>query len=84
MDIFVDEYSGLTILAALILVLALAILSRRARWQEYAIVGAISLALIVGWWNIRPTQTPLMDDAKTVQAMIGEGKPVLLEFQSPY
>ena len=25
-----------------------------------------------------------MDDAKQVQAMIGDGKPVLLEFQSPY
>jgi thioredoxin 1 len=25
-----------------------------------------------------------MDDAKMVQEMIGDGKPVLLEFQSPY
>jgi hypothetical protein len=29
-------------------------------------------------------QTPLIGEAADVQAMIGKGKPVLLEFQSPY
>jgi hypothetical protein len=42
------------------------------------------LALFTAWSLVHPRQTPLMDDAKEVRAMIGAGKPVLLEFQSPY
>lgn len=83
-DSILGPYSGIVVLIAAILVMAIAILSRRARQQEFIWVGALALLMVAGWVAIRPTQTPLMDDAKEVQAMIGAGKPVLLEFQSPY
>jgi len=46
--------------------------------------GVIIAGMITAWVIMHPRQTPLMDDAKMVQEMIGAGTPVLLEFQSPY
>ena len=46
--------------------------------------SVIVTGLVVAWAALHPRPTLLMDDAKEVQAMIGTGKPVLLEFQSPY
>lgn len=82
--LILGPYSAIVIMVTAILVMAIAILSRRARRQEFILVGALTLIMITLWVVVRPTQTPLMDDAKEVQAMIGAGKPVLLEFQSPY
>ncbi len=83
-DSILGPYSGVVVLIATILVMAIAILSRRARRQEFILVGVLTIVIVSAWGILRPTQTPLMGDAKTVQAMIGAGKPVLLEFQSPY
>jgi len=77
-------YSGVVVLITAILVMAIAILSRRARRQEFILVGSLAVVMIGAWGIVHPRQTPLMNDAQTVQDMIGAGKPVLLEFQSPY
>ena len=50
----------------------------------FTAVGMIVTGLVTAWVILHPRQTPLMDDAKVVQDMIGAGTPVLLEFQSPY
>ena len=47
-------------------------------------LGVVIIGMTLAWVGLHPRQTPLMDDAKMVQEMIGQGKPVLLEFQSPY
>lgn len=77
-------YSFLLLAAALTAVAALVLLTRRPKWNDYLAFGVIVTGLITAWVVLRPRQTPLMDDAKMVQEMIGSGKPVLLEFQSPY
>jgi hypothetical protein len=46
--------------------------------------GVIFVALVYAWIAIHPRQTPLMENAQAVKDMIGQGQPVLLEFQSPY
>lgn len=79
-----NQYSAVLIAAALILAAALVVTIRKAQWYDYLALGIIIAGLIVAWLLLHPVQTPLMDDAKTVQSMIGQGKPVLLEFQSPY
>ncbi len=69
---------GLTLIAGLIL------LTRNPKWTDFLSFGVIVAGLLVSWIILHPRQTPLMSDAKAVQDMIGRGKPVLLEFQSPY
>ena len=79
-----NQYSFLLIAAALTLVTGLVLLSNKPKWNDFLAFGVIVAGLITAWIIMHPRQTPLMDDAKMVQEMIGAGKPVLLEFQSPY
>lgn len=79
-----NQYSFLLIAAALTLVAGLVLLSNKPKWNDYVAFGVIAGGLITAWIIMHPRQTPLMDDAKMVREMIGAGKPVLLEFQSPY
>jgi len=65
-------------------VVGLILLTDKPKWNDYLAFSVIVGAYIVAWMILHPRQTPLMEDAKTVQAMIGAGTPVLLEFQSPY
>ena len=79
-----NQYSAVFIAAALLLIVIIFIFSRKPRWQETLALGVIVAGLVTAWIILHPVQTPLMEDAKKVQGMIGQGKPVLLEFQSPY
>jgi len=79
-----NQYSAVFIAAILMLVTVIFVFSRKARWQEILALGVITAGLFTAWFSLHPVQTPLMEDAKKVQAMIGQGKSVLLEFQSPY
>lgn len=77
-------YSFLFIAIGFALIAGIILLSNKPKWNDYVAFGVIVGGLIVAWTILHPRQTLLMDDAKNVQAMIGTGKPVLLEFQSPY
>lgn len=77
-------YSYLFIAAGFACVAGVILLSNKPKWTDYLAFGVIVSGLIIAWTVLHPRQTLLMDDAKNVQAMIGTGKPVLLEFQSPY
>ncbi len=80
----VNQYSfvvvGVFILAATVLLA----LRFKSRWQELLAIGVVAAALVTAWLVLHPLQTPRIQDAQSVRAMIGQGKPVLLEFQSPY
>jgi hypothetical protein len=69
---------SLTAVAGLIL------LTDKPKWNDFLAFGVITTALLSAWIILHPRQTPLMDNSKLVQQMIGAGTPVLLEFQSPY
>lgn len=77
-------YSFIFIAAGFAFIAGVILLSNKPKWNDYLAFGVIAGGLIVAWTILHPRQTLLMDDAKNVQAMIGTGKPVLLEFQSPY
>lgn len=79
-----NQYSFVFIASALILIGIIFVLSRKLRWRDMLGLGVIAAGIVTAWFILHPVQTPLMEDAKQVQAMIGQGKPVLLEFQSPY
>lgn len=84
LKLLTNEYSFLTIAVAFAIITGVILLTNKPKWNDYLAYGVILAALVAAWGILHPRQTPLMDDAKRVQEMIGAGKPVLLEFQSPY
>jgi thiol-disulfide isomerase/thioredoxin len=81
---FFNQYSLLIVSLGLIVVAGLILLTNKPKWNDYLAFGVIVVGLFVTWNVLRPRETPLMDNARTVTALIGAGTPVLLEFQSPY
>lgn len=81
---FINYYSFLLVTIGIMAVAALILLTNKPKTNDFISFGVISLIAIMAWVVLHPRQTPLMDDAKVVQQMIGAGTPVLLEFQSPY
>ncbi len=80
-----NQYSALWLAAALVVVITVALVRHhRPTLRDFLAVGILAAGLFIAWLSLHPTQTPLMEDAQKVQAMIGQGQPVLLEFQSPY
>jgi len=84
MNQILNQYSAIWIAAILALAAAAFVFRHKPRWQDLLGLGVIFAGLIAAWFILHPVQTPLMDNAKQVQEQIGQGKPVLLEFQSPY
>lgn len=78
------QYSFVLIALSLVITAGFILLTNKPKWNDYLAFGVIVAALITAWVILHPRQTALMDNAKKVQAMIGAGTPVLLEFQSPY
>ncbi|MCL4527927.1 MAG: hypothetical protein M1282_00750 [Chloroflexi bacterium] len=84
LDMQLMHYSFPLVAAGLTLVAGLVLLTHKPKVKDFIAFGLIIAGLAASWLILHPRQTPLMDDAKAVQAMVGAGKPVLLEFQSPY
>lgn len=84
MEELYNHYSFLWIAIGLTIVAGLVLLTNKPRLRDFISFGVIVAGLATAWLILHPHQTPLLTDAKSVQAMIGAGTPVLLEFQSPY
>jgi hypothetical protein len=84
MNQIVNQYSALWMAGAFLLLVALILFREKPKSGDYIALGVVAIGLALAWALLHPTQTPLMEDARTVQAMIGQGEPVLLEFQSPF
>lgn len=84
MEQLYNHYSFLWIALSLTIVAGLVLLTNKPSLRDFVSFGVIVGGLLVAWLILHPQQTALMSDAKSVQAMIGAGTPVLMEFQSPY
>ncbi len=84
MEAIYNYYSFVWIAIGLTIVAGLVLLTNKPRVRDFISFGVIVAGLGVSWIILHPRPTTLASDAKAVQAMIGAGKPVLLEFQSPY
>ncbi len=82
---FANQYSFL-LAGILLLLLAGGLLAWRRRGlhvREAALLLLVALVIGLGWLASRPSlATPVSVDQ--IRAQIGQGKPLLLEFQSPY
>ena len=84
MSLFFREYSFPIVAVVLVAAAGFMLLANKPKLNDYLAFAVIVIGLITSWVILHPRQTPLMDDAKAVRAMIGAGTPVLLEFQSPF
>ncbi len=84
MNFLFNQYSFIVISTFLTVVAGLLLLKNKPTWKNFLALGIIITGLVFAWIIIHPRQTPFMNNAQAVQGMIGAGKPVLLEFQSPY
>lgn len=77
-------YSAIWLLLGLAVVVVAVLFWRRPRLPEILAVVGLFGAVIGLYFYLRPVQSSLAGEAAAVQALIGQGTPVLLEFQSPY
>jgi len=84
MNQLINQYSALWIAGAFLLLVALILFQQKPKTRDFIALGVVTAGLALAWVMLHPRQTPLMDDAQMVRDMIGQGEPVLLEFQSPY
>jgi hypothetical protein len=79
-----NQYSAVWIAAFLVAITGVILLRRKPRWPQFLVFGVLVLGLVAAWFFLHPRRSAQVMDAPQVQASIGQGKPVLLEFQSPY
>ena len=84
MEQVINQYSALWMAGAFVLLVVLIIFRHKPKISDYVALGVVIIGMVLAWTSLHPRQTPLMGDTKMVQEMIGQGRPVLLEFQSPY
>ena len=80
----IQYYSVVWVALALMVVVGFILFRNKPRLPEVAAFLGIFIALAALYFYLRPVQTELVGEAAEVQTMIGQGVPVLLEFQSPY
>lgn len=77
-------YSVVWLLLILAFLVGLALFWHKPRLIEIIGFGVVFIAVVGLFFYLRPVQTKLDGEAGQMQAMIGQGTPVLLKFQSPY
>ncbi len=82
--VFFNHYSFLFIAVGVVAVAGLILLTNKPKTNDIFAFSTIAVGALIAVIILHPRQTPLMEDARMVQEMIGAGTPVLLEFQSPY
>ncbi len=83
-DQLINRYS-FVLISVVVLVIAGIIASRRGSTRRtLLVVGGIMLVLLATWAVVHPRETQQPGLAANIERKIGQGTPVLLEFQSPY
>ena len=80
----INQYSYIWIAGLLVSILGLLFFRHGSKWPAWLMLCVIGFGLILAWLGLHPRQTKLLSGAAQVRASIGLGKPVLMEFQSPY
>ncbi len=81
---FLNFYSFIWTSALFLTIMAFVLFRQQRDAQRWLAFSALILALFVAWMVLHPRATPLSANAAQVVAQIGQGTPVLLEFQSPF
>lgn len=84
LESYLRAYSVLWLSALLLGVVAYVLLRQRRSLGDWIALGTLAAVLVVAWLVLHPRPSRLSGDAAAVLAQIGQGTPVLLEFQSPF
>lgn len=80
---FLNHHSFLLFAVASILLLAVYLFRDGVEANELTAMGALILGLVIAYGFLQPGPSSY-SRVEEVEAKIGKGQPVLLEFQSPY
>jgi hypothetical protein len=80
---FFNQHSFTLLASTSILVLAIVLFRDGIEAGDLIALGALSVGLLVAYRVLQPGPSSL-SEVEQVEAQIGNGRPVLLEFQSPY
>jgi hypothetical protein len=80
---FINHHSFSLFAGASLLLLAVFLFRDGFRASDLVALGALILGLVIAYGFLQPGPSTLSGVAE-VEAKIGAGQPVLLEFQSPY
>jgi len=80
---FINQYSFTIIAVIAVALLAYFLFRRGFEGNNFTLVGALIVGLVVAFLILRPGSSTSQESDK-VLAQIGSGQPVLLEFQSNY
>jgi hypothetical protein len=80
---FINHHSFSLFATASLLVLAVYLLRDGVEPSDLVAFGALVLGLVIAYWLLQPGPSTL-SQVDEIEAKIGKGQPVLLEFQSPY
>jgi membrane protein implicated in regulation of membrane protease activity len=83
MSIF-NQYSAVWIAVFLVVIAGVILLRRKPKWPQITVFSILVVVLVAAWIFLHPRQSGPAMNAAQVQESIGQGTPVLLEFQSPY
>jgi hypothetical protein len=81
---FFNQYSAVWMAALLLVIVGIFLFRRKPKWPQFLTFGLLAAVLVTAWIFLHPRQVAQANDAASIQASIGRGTPVLLEFQSPY
>jgi hypothetical protein len=79
----INQYSFAISIIVLLAILAVVLLRSPQRKRAWLVLLGVAVAAALSWAAIRPTASQV-NSAAEVMAVIGSGKPVLVEFQSPF
>ena len=80
---FVNQHSFILAAVAAVLILALVLLHDGVRVNDLLALGALIAGLAFAYFLFRPSPSS-STNSRSIEALMHTGKPVLLEFQSPY
>ena len=80
---FFNQHSFTLLATGSILVLAIVLFRDGIEAGDFIALGALIFGLVVAYAFLKPGPSSLFE-VDQVEAQIGNGRPVLLEFQSPY
>ncbi len=79
----VNYYSFVFAICLFIILLSIGVLRKGINLTKIIVLGLVFAGLIVIWFLIKPIQNVNVNQDHSLN-LIGNGTPVLLEFQSPY
>lgn len=79
---YFNYYSYPIVVGTVLIIIAIFLFRDGVKRTDWIALGAVVVGFGLGWYNFRPVHSPLT--APQIEALLQEGKPVLIELESQY